>query len=160
AGTACAPNGKETLLVQNLAPAVTRGASGRARAGLGARTAATIASFHARYLNLSMDSEDCLFERDFEVVANVFAALGGVATAAASAEEIAEAKKITQDVAEIGECLRVEALGCGALQSGVAVPVVSRALLRIAQNAVGFGGFLEAFLRLRIIGIAIRVKFQ
>ena len=53
-----------------------------------------------------------VFEFDFEVVAQVFAALSTVAGRAATpaaAEEVAKAKQITEVVAEIGEGTRIEA---------------------------------------------------
>ena len=42
----------------------------------------------------------------------------------------------------------------------MAIAIVGGALLRIAQDAVGFGGFLEFFFGLLIVGIAIRMVFQ
>ena len=42
----------------------------------------------------------------------------------------------------------------------MAVAVISGALLGIAQDAIGFGGFLEFFFRFVIAGIAIGVKFE
>ena len=48
----------------------------------------------------------------------------------------------------------------GALQTGVAIAVVRRALLRIAQNAVGFRGLLEFLLGVRVLGVAVGVVQQ
>ena len=53
-------------------------------------------------------------------------------------------------VAEIGHAAH-------AAQASVAVAVVKLTLLRIGQDGVGFGGFLEAMGRLLVAGIAVRV---
>ena len=51
-------------------------------------------------------------------------------------------------------------IGAKALQTLVAVTVVSGALLGIAQYAVGLGGLFELLLGLLIVGIAIRMILQ
>jgi hypothetical protein len=42
----------------------------------------------------------------------------------------------------------------------VAVTVVRRAFLGVAQNAIGFGSFLELFLGGRVLGIAVGMVLQ
>ena len=78
------------------------------------------------------------------------------AAAPGIAEEVAEAEEIAQDVAEIGEGFGVEAgRTAGALHAGMAEAIVSGALLRIAQDAIGFAGFLEFFFGGGIVRIAV-----
>src|SRR5579883_1550347 len=157
AGAARAADGDEALLVGDLAAAVTGGAGGGAAAGLRARAVAAVASLHARHLDIGIHAENGFVEGDFEIVADVLAALRAGTPAPGASEEIAEAKEIAENVAEIGEGVRVEAGLPAALQSGVAVAVVGSALLRIAQDAIGFGRFLELFLRGRVVGMMIGV---
>jgi len=68
----------------------------------------------------------------------------------------------SQDVAEIREGVGTESALAGphALQTGVAVAVVGGALLRIAQDAVGFGGLFELVLGGGIVGVAVRMKLK
>src|SRR5258708_36317115 len=70
-----APHREETLLVNDLAAAMACRASGSAGAGLGALAAAMIAKLRARYLDLAGHAENRLFELNFEVVADILAAL-------------------------------------------------------------------------------------
>jgi hypothetical protein len=77
-----------------------------------------------------------------------------------TAEKIAEAEEIAEDVAEIGERVRTVAARRDSLQTGVAVAVVRRALLGVAQDAIGFGSFLESLLGVRVLGIAVGMVLQ
>src|SRR6185437_5650452 len=105
-------------------------------------------------------AEDRALKLDLEIVPDIFAALRPVAAPpAASAEQIAEAEEVPQNVAEVGEGFRVESAACS-LQARVSVPVERRALLGVAQNAVGFGALLELLLRIRVIGVAVRMILQ
>src|SRR5262249_37854984 len=82
------------------------------------------------------------------------------AAPAASAEHVAEPEQIAEtpeDVLEAGERVRVEAARPHAAHARVAVAIVRRALLRIAQHRVRLGRFLEAFFRLGITGVLVRV---
>ncbi len=97
---------------------------------------------------------------DSEIVAEIFAALGLAAAArsgAGAAEQIAQTEQVAQNIAEIGEGGGIEALAAHALQSAVAIAVIGGAFLRIAQNAIGFGRFLELFFGRLIVGVAIRM---
>ena len=146
AGAAGAADREEALLVEDLAAAVAGGAGGRAAARLAAAALAALAALHARHLDLGAHAEHRVFEADLQVVADVFAALRARAPAPPPppAEQVAEAEEIAQDVAEIGERFGVEAAGRRrALHARVAEAVVGGALLRIAQDAVRFAGFLE-----------------
>ena len=69
------------------------------------------AGFLARNLDLGRHSAHGIFEGQFEIVAQVVAAAAArVAPArSATAEQVAEAEEVAQNVAEIGERIRVEA---------------------------------------------------
>src|SRR5688572_9959041 len=66
------------------------------------------------------------------------------ATAAGSTEEIPEPEDVSQNVAEIGECIRIKTAAARTADAGMAMTVVQRALLRVAQYRIGFGSFLES----------------
>src|SRR5262249_1830549 len=117
-----------------------------------------LAALHARDLDLRAHSEHGVLEGDFEVVADILAALrAGPAAAAATAEQIAESEEVAKDVAEIGKGVRIELRTGRALHAGVAEAIVHGAFLQIAQNAVGFAGLFELFFGGRVVGIAIGV---
>src|SRR5947208_1946326 len=82
------------------------------------------------------------------------AAEHGRAAAARSAEDLAE--DVAEDVAEVparaGRGVRIDA--------GVAVLVVGRALLRVAEHLVGFLRFLEVLFGARVLRIAVRMPFH
>src|SRR5690606_35292318 len=102
-----------------------------------------------------------LFERDLEVVAQVRATLW--TSAAAPAEDIAEPEDIAQvreEVAEVGEDRRIEALGAARVHALVAEAVVARALLLVGKDRIRFGGLLEALFGLCVARIAIGVVLQ
>ncbi len=111
-------------------------------------------------MNLGHHTEHGIFEANFEIVADVLPALWTAATPrSARAEHVAETEKLTQNVAEV-ETAGIEPASGGRLQSLVAEPVVGRALLRIAQNAIGFRGFLEFLLGFLIVGIAVGMMLE
>jgi len=96
-----------------------------------------------RNLDFLGDAEGSLFEREFEVVSEVRSALNTCA-AASAAEEITEPEDIAQNVAEIGEDVRIETTRarCPAYTC-MAEPVVVCPLLSITQNRVCFGRLFE-----------------
>ena len=100
---------------------------------------AGLAGFETRNLNRRVDPRGRFFERDLQIVAQVAAALG--AAAAAAAEEVAE--DATEDILESGEGGRIESPAGGRRHTGVAEPVVARALFTVRENRVGLGGLLE-----------------
>ena len=114
----------------------------------------------ARHLDVGAHAEQRFLERYFQIVAHVFAALRARPPASARAKKVAETEEIAQDVAEIGELAGIETSARRALQTGVAVAVIGRPLLRVAQDAVRLGGFLEAVLGARIVRVAVRVIFE
>ena len=161
AGGTSAANAEEALLVENLAAAVAGGAGGGPAAGFRARSMAVFAGLHARHLDVGAHPEQRFFERNFQIVAHVFAALRPRPPASAPAKQVAEAEEVAQDVAEIGKLVGIETAATPrALQTGVAEAVVSCPLLRVAQYAVRFGSFLETVLGGRVVGVAVRVILE
>ena len=112
-----------------------------------------VAYFRAGYLDLRSHPEHGVFKTDFQIVADIFAALqrGCAACCPIVAEQIAEAEEVTQNVVQV-ETRGIEALAC-ALHSLMAVPVIRGAFLRIAQNAVRLCRFLEPLLGLMVAGL-------
>ena len=104
-------------------------------------------------MNLGAEPGDRFFEAQLQVEPDIFTALSPRASPAA-AKQVAEAKEIAQDVAEIGKCIGIESSG-RTLQPGMTEAIVARALLRIAQDAVGFRRLFEFFFRARIVGVPI-----
>ncbi len=47
-----------------------------------------------------------------------------------------------------------------AAESSVTITVVDGALVSIGKNRIGLADFLELFFRIRIVGIAVRMKLQ
>ena len=108
-----------------------------------------------------MQSGDGIFEREFEVKADIFAALCPAAPPATTTKKVTEPEEVSQNIAEVLECVGTEAAGSGcALKTRVPKAIVGRALLRIAQDAVRFRGFFEPLFRRRIVRVAVRVVFQ
>src|SRR6185503_2390410 len=132
------------------------GTGGAATARLGALALAMLAGFEARRLDFGGHPEDGIFEIDLQVVTQVFAPLRSVAPpSAASAKQVAQAEKLAEDVAEVGELIRIDA--AGALHGLVPESIVGGALLRIAEHAVSLGRLLESLFSFLVIRIAIRV---
>ena len=140
---------------------MTRRALARARPRLAPAALASIATLHPRNLDFRAHPEHGFFEGDLQVVAHIFAALrpGLTATPAALPEQVAKPEEVAQNVAEIGEGLRVELRTARArtLHPGVPEPVVRRAFLRVAEHAVRLAGFFEFLLRQRIFLIPVGV---
>src|SRR6266536_5936334 len=109
ARAASAADGKEALLIEDLAAAVAGGASARKGAWFGARSAAAAAGFHARNLEFRGQAEHGFLEADFEIVADVFAPLrAAAAPSATAAKQVSKAEKVAQDVTEIAEGLGIK----------------------------------------------------
>src|SRR5262249_53631981 len=153
-----ARDGEKPLLEAQLARAAALAAHFRSAARRRPRSPARLAGFFARDLDRRFRACVRLFKRDIEVEAQIGAALRAAAAAAAEhvpePEEIAEA---AEDVLEAGECVWIEAPRAHPADAGVTVPVVRRALLRIAQHGVGLGRFLEPLFRLWIAGVLVGV---
>ncbi len=104
-----------------------------------------------------------LLEGDLHVVAEIVAALRLAWVGPAAAEEILEyptaAEDLAEDLERIMEAPAAKA-ACAAVESRVAMLVVERALLRIAQDFVSLTEFLEALFGGFIAGILVRVKLE
>src|SRR5204862_7580794 len=103
-----------------------------------------------------------LLKRNLHVVAKVFATLGLGRIGPSAAEQILEnaatAKDLAEDIEGIMEAAASEAAGTP-IKGGMAVSVVSGALLLIAENFVSFAEFFELFLGGFIARILVRVIF-
>src|SRR5262249_37442782 len=116
-----APDREKALLIQDLAPAVAGGAGHASATRLGAFTLAVLARLQTRNLDFRGHSENRVLKIDLEIIAEVFAALCAAAPARAASEQIAQTEELTNDVAEIGECVRIES---PALYTLMAEPVI------------------------------------
>ena len=101
-----------------------------------------------------------LFERDLEIVAEIGAALRPAA--AAAAEDVAETEDVAEpaeDVLKPGEDGGIEARSGGGRRAhaGMAEAIVQAALLRVGEDGVRLGGFLELVFGGLVPRIAIRV---
>ena len=75
--------------------------------------------------------------------------------AARRTENISKSEEISQDVAEVRKNLWINT--AETLHAGMAEPVVARAFVRVAQNAVGFGSLLKFFFSGIVSRIFIRM---
>ena len=166
AGATGLADGEKALLEQDLSASFAGGALGKSVVGIGAGALAQAALFGAGHLNFGAHAADGVFERDFEVVAEVFALAGaGAATAAtpaAAAKQVAEAEEVAEDIAEVAEGFRVEAglPAGGAADALVAEAVVGGAFLGVGKDAVGFGGLLKLLLGRFIARIPVGVVLE
>ena len=132
-----AAHGKKRLLIDHFAAAAAGGASDQSVFRLGAFALAAAAFFQARNLNVGGQAAHRIFEADFQIVADIFAALGPVAAllARASAEHVAESEHVAEDVAQVGESGgRIEAVAGRGGHALMAEAVIRGALLRIART--------------------------
>src|SRR5438552_1950807 len=155
-------DGEESLLRAHLSLSAAEIADGRRRSGRRARAFARLAVFLARNLDRGFGSGRRLFERDFEVVAQIGAALR-TAAAARAAKQVAEAEDVAEaaeDVFEAGEDAGIESAAGRRRHARVAEAIVGGALVGIGEDGVRLGAFLEALFGLVIAGVAIRVVLQ
>src|SRR5947207_13378343 len=151
-------NGEESLRVTNLSASRAAAARHRLRSRFRAGAVTRRACDRARNLQRDVFAEHSFFKREREVVAKIVAARRPRRSFARRSEEIAEPEKIAEDVAEIGELIRIEsAHSADALMS---VAIVARALLLIGQHAVRFRPFLELLLGFRIARIFVAVTLH
>ena len=119
--------------------------------------------------NFLFAAERGLFERDFQIVTQIVAALRARRILAA-AEDVfknaaaARAEDLAENVERIVEAAarrsRRRAGALARVKRGVAVLVVGGAFLRVAQRLVGLAEFLEFFLGLLVARIFVRMKFH
>jgi hypothetical protein len=147
---------EEALLHAHLAVAGAGGAGLGFAALLGALAVAGFAFGHGRDADAGFGAARGVFQRHFEVVAQVGAAID-VGTAAAALAATAE--DVAEDVGEgVGKAAHAGAAGAHAslrVDAGVAVLVVGGALLRVGEDLVGFLGLLELLFRLWVVRIAV-----
>ena len=151
ARAAGAANREETLLVEHFAAAVAGGAGAGAAARLGARRPGSGRRPPVRGTWMSAFKPNTrLLESDFQIVADVFAALRAAARRPPpAAERSPKPKKSPRMSLKSENGIRIEAAARRALQTGVPIAVVGRALLRVAQDAVRLGGLFELVLGAR-----------
>src|SRR5262249_51817153 len=75
-------------------------------------------------------------------------------------ENVADSKKIAEDLAEVLEPSSFESAGTPAIDTGMSEAIVKRPLLAVAEHGVGLAGFLEFLFRVGVIGITVGVKLQ
>ena len=107
----------------------------------------------ARDLDLRFGPERGLGEGHLEVVAKVGAALSPAPGTAALAEDLAE--DVTEDVVDIAGETRLERAGAEPTGRLVTEAVVAGALLRVAEDFVRLGSFLEPVLGSLVAGILV-----
>ena len=153
---------QEAPLCPDLAGAVAPRAHGW-RAAVGrAGTGAGLAALLAGDLDCRLHALRRFPERDFEVVAQIGAALR-TAAAARAAKQVAEAEDVAEaaeDVFEAGEDGGIESAAGRRCYARVAEAIVGGALVGIGEDGVRLGAFLEALFGLVITGVAIRVVLQ
>ena len=157
-----ARDGEEALLVAHLSPAAALRACLRARAARRARPVAVVARLLPRHLQRRLGAGRRILERDRQVVTQIGAPARPPPLPARS-EDVPEPEnvpEVAEDVVEVAERGRIEAGAPGAGDSRVTELVVARPLVRIGEHAVRLGGFLEAFLRGRVVRIPVRVVLQ
>ena len=153
---------QETLLENHLAAAMAHRAGDDAVFGFGAIAIATAALLEPGNLDVGGHAVHGVFEIDLEIVANVFAALGPIAPPARrlppkrSPNPKKSPRMSLKSWNADGSNPRPRRAGYALM----AEPVIGRALLRITQDTICFGGFLELLFGLAISGIAIRMVLQ
>src|SRR5262249_3950233 len=140
----------------------TDATAGRALLGLGACfgscATAAFAGNGRGHLDLRRAAFEGLFERDLEIVAKVATAI--LAAASFAAGEFAE--QIVEDVGKAGcEIEWIPTAASAALFEGcVTEAIISRALLIILQDVIGFVDFLELDLGRVVARILVGMEFH
>src|SRR5580704_11805072 len=161
----CASDAEKPLLIAHLPAASARTAGCWPLAWRRTGAPAVLTGFVAANADLGLRAEKCLFELECQIFPKVGAPLNPAAaasTTAASGERVAEAEKFAEDVAEVLEDGRIESRGLSraSAEAGVAVAVVGGALIGVGEHGIGFAAFLEFFLCVGIVGIAVGMKLQ
>ena len=160
AGGARGLHGEDSRRLHDPAVAAAIGADLGPGSRLGPGAAAGVALLVALKLDDLGRVVGGLQEVHLDVAADIGAA-AGAAAAAALAEHFAE-EPLAEDVAEGGKDVAdvVELRGPAAGHPGVAVVVVGRPLVRMAEDLEGLGGLLEFDDGLLVARIAVRVVLQ
>src|SRR5262249_41221246 len=143
--TAGARDGEESLLESNLAIPVTGRTCRRTGTFFSARAVAFTTAFVPRHFYPGRGAEGGFFESEIQIVTKIRATLYAVAAAARS-EDITEAEKISENVAEVGKNIWIETAKTARRRiadTSVTEPVILSSFLRIAQNGIGFGRFFK-----------------
>ena len=149
--TARAGDDEKSLLVAQLSASRALGARLASRARGGTRALARLAVLLARNLDRRFRAGVGRLEFDLQIESQIDAS-GRAASPAASA---AKSEEVTEDVGEVRGLEAWTVALRGARDARVAEPVVARAFVRIAQDAVRGRGFLEPFLGGLVPGIAV-----
>ena len=133
-------------------------AAGRAvswfRAWFGARTGTCLTNSQSGQSDGCGLSVKCLFESNFHIVAEVRSTRGSPASAAAPASHhIAE--EIVENIGHGSSEPVASGPKTAMLESGMTIAVISRPLLRIGQDLIGFVQFLELDFGVRIAGVPV-----
>jgi len=149
---------EKSLLVTNLPAAVARatryGRFSRSRTG----STALLARLMSPDGHGTFRSEHGFFKLQAQVFAKIGAPLSTAAAAASlrSAEHISKSEKVSEDFAEVLNNARIESSSRGP-HAGMPEAVVASALLLVDQNGVCLSALFEPILRIRVIGIAVRM---
>jgi hypothetical protein len=150
-------DGKKTLLVTHLPGAMACGTANRIFALRCSASITSAACILTRDFYFGLEAEGGLAERNFQVIAEIGASFR--TTAPAPAKDVAKSKKFAKYVAEVAKGGRVEAAK-STLKPAVTIAIVTRALIRIAQDAICLRGFFESFLGIFIVRILIGMIFK
>ena len=160
AGMACTFDRKETLLRPDSTTPLAGGACLRLGARFRTAAVADLARHGTRHPHRGFSAAISLFERDFEIEAQVLAACIGTSAASAAAATEHLVEDIAEHRAEI-ETLALRTAGTGAAFKGCcAVAVIGGALFRILQDVVGVVDGLELLFGFRIPRIAVRMELH
>ena len=146
---------EEALLHPHLADAPAGGTGYRRAALAGAGAVAFLAGGQGRHLDFRRRAANGLLEGNIQGITQVRAALGTAAAAAAATEDIPE--YVAKDVAEAPGATAEASAAHVRVNPGMPEAVIGRTLLRVHQNVVGLGGFLELVVGLGVVGIPVRV---
>ena len=110
---------------------------------------------HRRNADFRFSSVCSLFQRNFEVVAQIRATMhiGTPATPSAT-------KNISKNITESVTKSLCTSAACISIHTGMAKLIVGSAFMRIRQDFVGLFGFFKHLLRFNITRIPIRVIFH
>jgi hypothetical protein len=145
---------EKPLLDTHLAVAAAGRTDPRLRAFTRAGAMAAVALGHGGYTDARLGPTGCFLERDFEVVAQVGAAVDIRATAAA-AEDIAE--DVGKRIGETAHAAEAAAHARLGVDARMAKLVIGLALAGVGEHFVGLLRLLEKLLCFRIVRIAVRV---
>jgi hypothetical protein len=114
-----------------------------------------------RHLGVSAKYRFLEFQR--YVLPQVGTTLTAATAPGAAAKNIAESKKVAEDVAEIVENCGIEATAATARTTaypGVTEAIIKRAFLVVGEDRICLARLFELLLRIGVIGIAVRMKLH